>query len=290
MSLKPIILVALPAYNEAKYIGSLLDKIKQYADKIIVVNDGSVDGTGDIAFKAGAIVVEHETNMGYGAAIQSIFETARDRTFDVLVIMDADSQHSVADLPRIGRPIIEGGYDVVIGHRNERQIPIYRQVGQKVLSKFVDVLANVNVDSQSGFRAYSPKAVAVLHPKENGMAVSSELVNLATQAGLKIIEVPISVKYLTDSSTHNPIVQGVDTLTRIIRMISERKPLLFFGLGGLIITVCGVALGIKAYFMLVEHAGALPIGTALVSFLLMVVGVFSVFTGIILDVVSKIKT
>ncbi len=288
MSLKPIILVALPAYNEAKYIEAVIQGVKKYADKIIVVDDGSQDNTGEQAFELGAIVVEHETNKGYGAAIQSIFETARDRTFDVLVIMDADSQHNPDDLPRMVKPIYDG-YDMVIGHRNHNQIPLYRRVGQKVLSVATDVLAKTEVDSQSGFRAYSPKAVALLHPKENGMAVSSELVHLATQSGLKIIEVPISVKYLVDSSTHNPVVQGVNTMTRILFMISERKPLLWFGLGGLFVTLIGVALGVKSFFMLQEHAGALPIGTALVSLLLMVNGAFSMFTGVILNVIGKMR-
>ncbi len=289
MSLKPIILVALPSYNEGKYIESVIQGVKKYADKIIVVNDGSCDNTGDQAFRLGAIVVEHETNMGYGAAIQSVFETARDRPFDVLVVMDSDGQHFPADILKMVRPIFEDGYDMVIGHRNHKQIPVYRRVGQKILSVATDALSGADLDSQSGFRAYSPKAVQLLHPKETGMAVSSELVSLATEAGLKITEVPISVRYLQDSSTHNPIVQGVNTMMRILFMISERKPLLWFGLGGFLVAICGLVLGIKSYLMMMEHAGALPIGTALFSFLMMVVGVFSMFTGVILNVIGKMR-
>ncbi len=284
------VIVAMPAFNEGKYITELIWSIRlNKCEDILVIDDGSTDQTVTEALVAGVKVIRHPTNKGYGAAIQTILEEARKRIFDVLVIMDADGQHSVSDLPRMVKAILEDGYDMVIGHRDHKQIPTYRRVGQRILSVATDALSGADLDSQSGFRAYSPKAVALLHPKENGMAVSSELVSLATQAGLKITEVPISVKYLADSSTHNPIAQGVDTLTRIIRMISERKPLLFFGLGGFVIMICGIGLGVKAFFMLQEHAGALPIGTALVSFLLMVVGVFSMFTGIILNVVAKMR-
>jgi glycosyltransferase involved in cell wall biosynthesis len=282
--------VSFPAYNEAPYIGDLVSKAKQYASEVIVVDDGSADFTGSIARDNGATVVTHKVNMGYGVAIKSIFAEAKQRIgkFDVLIILDADSQHEPNEIPCMAHPILEG-YDVVIGHRNQKQIPAYRVAGQKVLSKFTSVLSDVSLDSQSGFRSYSPKAVEMLHPKENGMAISSELVSLATECKLKITEVPISVKYFEDGSTENPISQGTSTLMKIIRMISERKPLLFFGLGGFILTILGLVLGVKSYLMLIEHAGALPIGTALVSFLLMSVGVFSMFTGIILNVVGKIK-
>lgn len=283
------ILVCIPAFNEAEHIGEVVRLCKCYSDDVIVFDDGSQDKTAVEAMLAKAEVITHDVNKGYGATIQAILNVARDRRFQSLVILDGDGQHSAGDIRNVAMPILEQGYDMVIGHRNHSQIPFYRRMGQKVLSSATGVLAEKNVDSQSGFRAYSPKAVAELRPKETGMAISSELVSLATKAGLKITEVPISVKYEGNSPTHNPVVQGVDTLMRIIRMISERKPLLFFGLGGFIITLCGVGLGVKSIFMLIEHAGALPIGTALVALLLMVNGTFSMFTGVILNVIKKMK-
>ncbi|KKN79316.1 hypothetical protein LCGC14_0340980 [marine sediment metagenome] len=220
-----MLIVALPAYNEERYIKAMITKVKQYADEVIVVNDGSNDDTAKIAELNGATVVSHPENLGYGATIISILNEAKKREFDALVIIDADSQHEPRDIPKLVTPIFNG-YDLVIGARNWKDIPFYRYVGGKVLSIFTRILSGANVsDSQSGFRAYSVKAVKELEPKEKGMAISSEIVSLATKHNLKIIEVPISIKYTKDSSTINPVVQGFYTLFRIMVMIWERRVL-----------------------------------------------------------------
>lgn len=281
------VIIGMPAFNEEKYVGNLVRQCKQYTDDVLVVNDGSTDRTSVEATLAGAKVYSHESNRGYGGAIQSIFNNVRGTPFDVLIILDSDNQHDSSDVPKLVDAVIDGN-DVVIGHRNSDQIPKYRFFGIKVLSEFTQILSGASVDSQSGFRAYSPKAVNVLHPKENGMAISSEIINLATQKGLKIAEVPISVRYLKDSSTQNPVTHGVGTLTRLFVMISERKPLLFFGSSGILITIAGVIFGIRAYDMM-NQSGILPVGTALVSLLLMVNGSASMFTGIMLNVIRKIR-
>ncbi len=215
-------IVAMPAYNEGQYIGKLANEIKEYADEIIVVDDGSTDGTAKLAEKAGAMVIRHESNLGYGVAIQSILNEVRKRTFGVLVIIDADTQHYPSDIPALVKPIANG-YDLIIGARNHKDIPFYRFVGGKVLSIFTRILSGENVsDSQSGFRAYSKKAVSKIKPKEKGMAVGSEIIYEATRHKLRIIEVPISIRYTSDSSTTNPAVQGFYTLYRIVVMIYRR--------------------------------------------------------------------
>ena len=218
-----MILVALPAYNEAKYIEDMVTEVKKYADEVIVLNDGSNDDTALLAEKAGAIVINHSKNKGGGAAIISILNEARQRTFDALVTIDADTQHYPKDIPAIVAPIFNG-YDLSIGSRNAKDIPRFRRVGGKVLSIFTRILSDENVlDSQCGFRAFSRKAVGKIHPKEKGMAISSEIVSLATQHNLKIVEVPISIRYTKDSSTHNPIYQGFYTLFKVIIMIFKRR-------------------------------------------------------------------
>jgi glycosyltransferase involved in cell wall biosynthesis len=210
------IVVALPAYNEEKYIGIMVTKVKEYADEVLVLNDGSSDKTEALAKEAGAEVISHPKNMGYGATIQSIIKEARKRQFDAFVIMDADTQHSAEDIPDLVKPILEG-CDLVIGARRRVDIPQYRYFGGWILSSFVSMLSGRRVmDSQSGFRAFSPRAVKVLDLKENGMAVSSEMTVKAVVSGLKIREVPISIRYTEDSSTHNPVYQGFYTLWRIM--------------------------------------------------------------------------
>jgi len=218
------IIVALPAYNEEKYIAGIVSKATQYADRVFVLDDGSTDTTVWEATTAGAEVVQHLKNQGYGATIQDILSSVRGWSkLDVLVTLDADLQHDPADIPKLVKAVRDG-YDLVIGCRDSRAVPFYRRIGGTILSMATWALSGVWVkDSQCGFRAYSQKAVEQICPRENGMAVSSEIIGLATWAGLRIKEVPIKVRYMEDSSTHNPWKQGFYTLWRIVVMIMRRR-------------------------------------------------------------------
>jgi glycosyltransferase involved in cell wall biosynthesis len=280
------IMVSLPAYNEEKYIGSLLDQIKTHYEKILIVDDGSADRTATIALEKGCRLITHSTNQGYGATIQTILSEFLKTDNEILVILDADNQHDPNDIGKMVNAI-EKGADLAIGYRDKNSIPQYRKLGQGIISFFVRFLSGSKVrDTQSGFRAFSRKAVEKLKLKQNGMAVSSEMLNCATKNKLKIVEVPISVRYLNDSSTHNPVMQGVGTMAKIITMISERKPLTFFGVSGIIELIGGFLLGVKSYYML-EANEILPIGTVLGAVLLIMMGVLSLFTGIILRALSN---
>lgn len=218
------VIVALPAYDEAKHIAGIVEKATLYADKVFVLDDGSTDDTHWEAMGAGAEVIQHLENKGYGATIQDILSAARGWSgCDVLVVLDADDQHNPNDIPKLVK-VIEDRYDLAIGCRDGCDVPFYRRIGGTVLSVATWILSGVWVrDSQCGFRAYSRRAVEMIRPKENGMAVSSEIVALAAWAGLRVKEVPISVRYLEDSSTHNPWKQGVYTLWRILVMMKRRR-------------------------------------------------------------------
>jgi glycosyltransferase involved in cell wall biosynthesis len=291
MSTKPRnnIIVAMPAYNEGKYIGSMVLQVQDFADEVVVVDDGSTDNTAKVARMAGASVVKHEQNQGYGSTIQSIFSEAKTRKADILVILDADSQHNPAEIPRLVEAI-EAGFDVVIGSREMQKNAIapYRRVGQKVLSRMTRVASKRNLtDTESGFRAYSQKAIEALKLKEKGMAISSEIVSEAAAKGLKITEVPISVEYAKDSSTLNPVRHGLGVLNRIAMMISERRPILFFGLFGGFFLILGLVSGIIVIRNYYFSTSVLATGTALISILCITVGLLTVFTGIILNVLVK---
>ncbi len=285
------ILVGMPAYNEAKYIGSLVLQAGQYADEVVVLDDGSMDNTSKIAELAGATIIRHHENKGYGAAIQSILREARKRDPDVLVLLDADSQHNPDEIPALIKPISEG-FDLVVGSREaqKERTPFYRRIGQKVLLHSTRILSKKKLsDSECGFRAFSRKAISELELKENGMAISTETIACAAERGLKITEVPISNIYTRDGSTLNPVRHGVGVLSRIIAMISERKPLLFFGLIGGILTVAGLIIGIKV-FNLATTAHTVPIGSAILTTLLLIMGILSIFTGILLNALTRRKS
>ena len=285
---QPKIIAALPAYNEEKYIGTVVLKARQHVAEVIVVDDGSTDGTAHIAELAGATVVRHGTNKGYGAAIQSILTEAKKRAPDVLVLFDADAQHDPSDIPAAVKPILEG-YDLVVGSRKQQKgnVPLYRHFGQKILSYASRFLSKTNlVDSESGFRVFSARAITELELRQNGMAVSAETIAEAAEKGLRITDIPISVTYTKDGSTLNPIAHGLGNLNWLITAISERRPLFFFGISGIILIVLGMLAGARTVYLFYS-AGGIATGTALISILMLILGAFSIFTGIILQVIRK---
>ncbi|MBA7485648.1 hypothetical protein ES707_21197 [subsurface metagenome] len=156
-----------------------------------------------------------------------------------------------------------------------------------MLSYFSRILSEEKVaDSECGLRAFSSKAVAELKLTQNGFAVEAEMIAAAAERGLKIKETPISAIYTKDGSTLNPIVHGVGNLAAIITMISERRPLLFFGLFGFILTVSGLIAGARVLYT-ISIGGGIATGTTLLSILFLIIGIFGTFTGIILNVLAK---
>lgn len=290
-SVKSKIIVAMPAYNEEKYVGSVVLAAKQYAGEVIVINDGSNDQTSKIASLAGATVIDHKKNEGYGSSIQTILAEANKKKPDVLVIIDADGQHKSEEIPRLIKAVLEGN-DLVIGSRKlqkDNNTPLYRKVGQKILLYLTNFQSGKRLtDTESGFRAFSKKAIDVLVVNEGGMAVSAETVVKAAEKGLKIKEVPISIIYTADGSTLNPIWHGLQVLSSLILMISATRLISLFWLGGIV----SIALGLYAFFKFVNiyyQYKAIAIGTGFAALLLILIGIQSIFAGVLLKRLSKIN-
>ncbi|HEY50569.1 MAG TPA: glycosyltransferase family 2 protein [Dehalococcoidia bacterium] len=285
---KPEIIVGIPAYNEERYIGSVVLQARRFAREVVVVDDGSSDRTAQVAELAGATLIKHQQNSGYGATVQSVLAEAKKRNPEVLVLLDADGQHNPEEISSLVDAIANGA-DVAIGSRKikSEDIPAYRKFGQNIISYFTRVLSRSKLsDTESGFRAFSRKAINVLEPREQGMAISAETISEAMAKGLKIAEVPISAIYTRDGSTLNPIRHGIGVLNRVLVMISERRPLLFFGTAGAISIILGIVAGVivlKALFT----ANELAVGTAMVAMLLITVGTLCIFAGMILNVLVK---
>lgn len=210
----------IPAYNEEVALGSIILRTLQYVDEVIIVNDGSDDKTVEVAKLAGAEIINHATNLGKGEALKSGFSAIGDA--DVVVTIDADGQHNPDEIPSLIKPIIEDGADLVNGSRymngSEENTPAYRRVGQQVLDNATNISAGIKVtDSQSGFRAFSPAACKVFRFYDTGFGIESEMLVDVAEAGLKIVEVPITVRYDVDGSTKNPVTHGVGVLLKIIK-------------------------------------------------------------------------
>jgi len=284
------ILAGICAYNEARYIGSIILQARQHVDEVIVVDDGSKDNTAEVAALAGAAVIVHTENRGKGAAIQSILTEAKKRNPDILVLLDADAQHDPNEIPILAKPISEG-FDLVIGSREAQKdkTPRYRRIGQKVIFRSSRLASKTNVvDSESGFRALSPKAIKKLDLKAKGFGIESEMITSAADKNLKITEVPISNIYTKDGSTLHPIRHGIDVLSRIIVMISQRRPLFFFGLAGGILLVIGIIIGIRV-INIAATTGELAIGSTILTTMFIIAGILTIFTGIILNALGRRK-
>jgi len=237
--------IGIPAYNEEKNISAIIKKLKKITDNIIVCDDGSNDSTGKIAREMGALVVTHEKNLGYGAAIRSIFLKAREQKSESLITLDSDGQHRIEDIPTVLEPIKNGQADLVIGSRfldnDGKNVPAYRKIGIKMLTKLANTSLNQKItDSQSGFRGYGKRVIEEITPSETGMGVSNEILIKASKKGFQIVEVPITILYDGNTSTQNPISHASSVVMSTLKFISMEHPLKFYGIPGIIFLALGL--------------------------------------------------
>lgn len=247
-----MLVACIPAYNVEKTIGRLVIQAQKHVDKVIVCDDGSKDTTAEIAERLGAIVVVHKRNLGYGAAISSLFRESRKLKADVVVTLDGDGQHDPNAIPFLIKPIVRGRADVIIGSRllvDKPTIPAYRRLGIGIITALQKINSKHSLtDAQSGLRAYNRKALDLLEPFEYGMGASAEILMKAYENRLIVKEVPIKAEYNVENpSTHNPVYQALDVITSIIKYNSIRHPLLFYGLPGLSLALIGIGFGFWAF-------------------------------------------
>lgn len=288
-------IAGIPAYNRQYPVCGVIHAAEEYVDEIIVVDDGSIDQTSKLARRAGAIVLRHETNKKKTAAVQTLINEAIRRDADMLVLLDADGQHDPNEIPALIKPIVEDGYELVLGSRKLKESkkkkgkrPIIRPLGQYVLKICLGrITRNRYSDPECGFRALSRRAMGVMKFKGKGFSVEAEMIRLAEKHGLKTIEVPITEIYVEGGSTLNPWRHGFGNLGTLISWISEKRPLLFIGVPGLVLTMIGFFFGLlllRQYNQL--RYFSMPF-TLLAGFFI-VVGTLAVFMSLVLNVISRL--
>ena len=194
------IFCVIPALNEAATIGRVLAEVKKYVDVMVVVSDGSTDETANIARVAGAVVLEHPTNRGQGAALETGDTYARNNNADIVVHFDADGQFFATEIKDVVAPLLAGEADAVFGSRfgvKKNKIPWFKNNFIIPVARLVNkVFFNLNLqDPQSGFRALGPKALAEIRIQQNGMAHCSEILHKISSLELRVKEVSVSVVY-----------------------------------------------------------------------------------------------
>ena len=287
------ITIGIPAYNEEKNIAKIITKLKKITDSIIVCDDGSSDMTSEIAKNLGVIVISHKKNMGYGAAIRTIFEKSAEIDSDILVTFDADGQHKVEDVSRVLRPLENSEADIVIGSRflgKQSNVPNYRKLGIKVITQVTNSSIKTKLtDSQSGFRAYSKQVLSKISLSEIGMGISTEILIKASSRGLRITEVPITILYSGDTSTHNPVSHGTSVLFSTIKFTSIEHPLKFYGIPSVIFLTIGVIFTSLAVQYYVD-VGRLNTDLTLIGAGTILVGIILLISAILLySLVSVVR-
>ncbi|MFX0135399.1 MAG: glycosyltransferase family 2 protein [Candidatus Hodarchaeota archaeon] len=272
------VVACIPAFNEEKNIGGVIIRALKYVDRVVICDDGSSDLTGEIAMGLGAIVVRHERNMGYGVALKSSFQEAIKLGADIIVTLDGDGQHDPKEIPRLLKRLGTGDVEIVIGSRflvgGGTNAPKWREAGIKMITGLTSNKELEVTDAQSGFRAFNRKALESLVLTEEGMGISTEILLKAGENGLKVAEVPVNISYSEGSSTHNPVFHGVDVVLNTIKHISMRRPLLFYGLPGL------VSMGIAAVFWAITLR--IYASTKAISTNITLIALSATFVGLIL--------
>ena len=279
------ILVGIPAYNEAETIGSVVEAAKSHADEVLVVDDGSTDRTASCARAAGATVVEHDRNRGYGCGLKTLFREANRRDVDALVVIDGDDQHDVEDIPRLLETQRESGAEIVIGNRFGEtagtNMPLYRRFGSGVIT----VLLNVSLgnfwsssriqDAQSGFRSYNATAVRAIaeHPNmiDDGMSASTDILYYANTQGFTTEEVPTTISYnVSNAHTRHPVTHGINIVNRILTTLEQNRPVTVLGIPGFCAALIGIGLGYWSVSNYVASGTLVPTSVTLsVIFLLL---------------------
>lgn len=194
----PSIVAVIPAYNEATRIGSVVSAVKAYVEDVIVVDDGSSDGTAAQAKAAGARVVRHIQNSGAGAATMTGIEAARRMGFDIVITLDADEQHDPKDIPALLEPITVGKADIVFANRfgQKNRIPFIRRVFNGI-GNVVTLIATGRwvADSQCGYKAFGPVAVRQINLRMSGFEFCTEIVRESVHHKWRIAQVPVKVVY-----------------------------------------------------------------------------------------------
>ncbi|MDW7760748.1 MAG: glycosyltransferase family 2 protein [Acidobacteriota bacterium] len=190
-------IVIIPAFNEEKAIAGVLHDVRKHAPDfdVLVINDGSVDGTSKIAGETGiASVVDLPKNLGIGGAVQTGFIYAVRKGYDIAVQIDGDGQHNPEEISRLVDPILKGESDVVIGSRfvsdSSFRSSLPRRLGIKMFTLMNKILLQENItDSTSGFRSYNRKALDILFRDYPDDYPEPEAVYILIKSGLRVIEI-----------------------------------------------------------------------------------------------------
>lgn len=222
------VLTALPVYNEATHVQAVLQQVRPYSEEILLVDDGSTDGTAELLdAEQGIHVVHHPQNRGYGSALKTAFEFAQQGGYEVLVTIDCDGQHEPQRIPRFVAAAADA--DIVSGSRYLKRYQgdsaapeDRRRINHTITQKLKRRLGLNLTDSFCGFKAYRVEALSRLHLTEPGYAMPLELWVQAAFVGLTVLELPVPLIYLDEKRSFGGALDDADRRFRYYCEVLDR--------------------------------------------------------------------
>ena len=273
--------IIIPAYNEEVGLGSVINELKELRDRneIIVVDDGSTDGTYRIASEMGVRVIQHPYNQGYGAALKT---GIRNSNSNIVLLMDADGQHRPQDITKLLE--YAEAYDMVVGSRTkDSYVSALRRPGKMILALLANYLAGMHIpDLNSGFRAIKKDvAMEFMHILPNGFSFTTTITLAILTSGYSAKYVPIDAPKRVGTSKIRPIRDGIKFLMLIIRTIALFNPM------KIVLPVSGGLLFLGAIYIISGFIYNTKIpGTG--ALLLILSGLIIFFFGVISDQISTL--
>ncbi|MFA6214798.1 MAG: glycosyltransferase family 2 protein [Candidatus Micrarchaeia archaeon] len=282
------IVVFIPAHNEDRAIGSVVLLAREQGE-VHVIDDGSTDRTAEVAKKAGASVISHGENRGYGAAMKSALAAARKMEAGAFVFMDADGQHDAREIPAVAAPVLEGRADFCQGSRFLGEFisaPAGRREGVALINKLTSAHnGEKEVDAQCGFRAISKKAAGMIAVGADGYEGCADMATSAQHAGLRLAEVPVHVKYFSEGN--NPFQQGAGLVDYVAGQVIRKNPLALFAGMGAILLAASAFLG--AFVLETFYARReLATGSAFLTVFFGIAGMIMMLIGLNLYTLKKV--
>ncbi len=188
---KPVVVVIIPAYNEELTITGVISKTSQYVDKIIVVDDCSMDATYILAKKQNVALLRHDVNKGLGTSLRDGFKKALEMKADIIITLDADGQHDPSEIPKFVEKI-NRGYDFVLGERDLRKYPFVKKLGNFFLNTATNFISGTDLmDTEGGFRAFSRRGLSKLYLKAERYEIAVEIIFEVGRNNLVACNVPV---------------------------------------------------------------------------------------------------
>tara|TARA_Y100000310_G_scaffold326101_1_gene390524 strand:+ start:702 stop:1583 length:882 start_codon:yes stop_codon:yes gene_type:complete len=291
------VVITIPAYNEEKTLGKVIDDIKKVLEKtkytyqILVVDDGSTDKTVETAKNKGAVVYSHPMNYGLAETFKTEMQKCLELKADIIVHIDADGQYIAEDIPKLITEV-ENGSDLVLGSRFKGKIesmPLLKRLGNKAFSRLISKVTKLKIsDAQTGFRAFTKDVAKNIKIISNFTYTQEQIIKAAKQK-FKIKELPTYFAKRDGKSKlmKHPLDFALRAGVNLFRIYRDYEPLKFFGSIGGLFLLMGFSIGLWLTYLFIKTGIVGHVPSVILSMLFILIGIQILFFGFLADMNRK---